>query len=131
MTLWCMFRSPLMLGCELTKLDEWTKTLITNRPLLSLLKEDRRGRQIARTDAYAIWVNESENGGALCVALFNLKDSATKLSVDFKELEGHITEDEELELWDLWEDFKIETQHQTIETEVAPHGVKVYLYAGV
>ncbi len=131
MTLWCMFRSPLMLGCELTKLDEWTKTLITNRPLLSLLKEDRRGRQIARTDTYAIWVNESENGGALCVALFNLKDSATKLSVDFKELEGHITEDEELELWDLWEDFKIETQHQTIETEVAPHGVKVYLYAGV
>ena len=61
------------------------------------------------------------------MALFNLKDCEAKLSIDYKELIEDITEDDELELWDLWEDFKIQTHHQTIETDVAPHGVKVYL----
>ena len=32
-TLWCLFGSPLMLGAELTKLDEWTLSLLTNRAL--------------------------------------------------------------------------------------------------
>ena len=36
MTLWCIFRSPLMVGAELTKLDDWTLSLLTNREVLSL-----------------------------------------------------------------------------------------------
>ena len=37
MTLWCIFRSPLMLGAELTKLDAWTESLITNSRVLRLV----------------------------------------------------------------------------------------------
>lgn len=37
MTLWCLFGSPLMLGAEMTKLDAWTLSLLTNTKILELL----------------------------------------------------------------------------------------------
>lgn len=33
MTLWCMFRSLLMIGAELTKMDDFTLSLLTNKEL--------------------------------------------------------------------------------------------------
>ena len=33
MTLWCMFRSPLMIGAELTQMDDFTLSLLTNKEL--------------------------------------------------------------------------------------------------
>ena len=44
MTLWCIFRSPLMVGAELTKLDDWTLKLLTNKKVLRLISL-RRARQ--------------------------------------------------------------------------------------
>ena len=48
MTLWCIFRSPLMLGTEMPRLDEWTLSLLTNADVLGLLKHSRGAKQIAR-----------------------------------------------------------------------------------
>lgn len=57
MTLWCMFRSPLMIGAELTKMDDFTLSLLTNKELLVLLSEDFRGEQLRRSDEEADWKN--------------------------------------------------------------------------
>lgn len=126
MTLWCMFRSPLMLGCELTLLDEWTTSLITNQALLDLLKEDRHGRQIARDDEHAIWVNESDNGGYACVAIFNLKDTEETFSESLLNLLSEVGTEREYRLCELWDDSGLETVGQSFTVSVAPHGVKVF-----
>ena len=55
LTLWCMFRSPLMLGAELTKLDDKTLSLLTNRDVLSLLTDSCGAEQVRRDDTSAIW----------------------------------------------------------------------------
>ena len=93
MTLWCMFRSPLMLGAELTKLDEWTLSLITDRTLLGMLAEGRRGRQLVHSDELAVWINEPENTSAVdngtnpdtYIAVFNLKDEDGTIKTDLSE----------------------------------------------
>lgn len=126
MTLWCMFRSPLMLGCELTLLDEWTTSLITNQALLDLLKEDRHGRQIARDDEHAIWVNESDNGGDACVAIFNLKDTEETFSESLLNLLSEVGTEREYRLCELWDDSELETVGQSFTVSVASHGVKVF-----
>ena len=61
MTLWCIFRSPLMLGAELTKLDEKTMELLTKEPLYRMMKETRDAREVYRDDTFIIWKTESEN----------------------------------------------------------------------
>lgn len=107
MTLWCMFRSPLMLGAEMTKLDEWTLSLLTNREVLSLLQDGRHGVQVRRTENSAVWgswpdrkavsgvIEAGKNDGGsdgtmdeagICVALFNLGDTEQEISVPTEEL---------------------------------------------
>lgn len=126
MTLWCMFRSPLMLGCELTLLDERTRGLITNRDVLSLLKEGRHGRQADRNDEFALWVNEDDRGGDACIALFNLKDTEAALSADLKEIFGGLSRMDEYKLCGLWDGVECSTKDQRITVHVAPHGVEAF-----
>lgn len=45
LSLWCIFGSPLMLGAELTKLDEWTSSLLTNTEILKMRDPKYRPRQ--------------------------------------------------------------------------------------
>ncbi len=70
MTLWCIFRSPLMLGAELTKLDEKTLELLTKEPLYRMMKETRNAREVYRDDNFIIWKTESDKNKY--VAIFNI-----------------------------------------------------------
>lgn len=89
MTLWCMFGSPLMLGCELTKLDDETLALITDEKILGLLGEGRHGRQLVHNDKIAVWINESVDDKAVdrtsYIALFNLEDEKKIVKIDLTE----------------------------------------------
>ncbi|MGN0314157.1 MAG: glycoside hydrolase family 27 protein [Fusicatenibacter sp.] len=75
MTLWCLFGSPLMLGAELTKLDDTTLSLLTNEKVLAMLPPDVRPHQIMRTDTYATWYAKDSVTGQTYLALFNLSDA--------------------------------------------------------
>lgn len=125
MTLWCMFRSPLMLGAELTKLDDWTLSLLTNRELLALLKESCRGTQIMRSDAMAVWKNKDEESGSVCVALFNLSDADAELSVELSDLEEDFGTKEPV-VCELWDQTEGTAAQGRLTAEVEAHGVKVY-----
>ena len=125
-TLWCMFRSPLMIGTELTMLDEWTKSLLTNTDILGLLKESCRGTQIMRSDSQAVWKNKDSETGSVCIALFNLSDTDAVVSVDLAELGERYTTNTKLSLTELWDKSQCETKDGTVSAEVPAHGVKVF-----
>ena len=125
LSLWCMFGSPLMLGAELTLLDDRTLSLLQNRDILALLGENRRRSQIRRNDRCAVWKNRDEKTKEVCVALFNLEDRAQTVSVDVGELEEGYEDDRILVLTELWE--KQESrQRGHIAAEVPAHGAKVF-----
>lgn len=135
MTLWCMFRSPLMIGAELTKLDDWTLFLLTNRDILELSGENRRGMQIMRSGTQAIWKNKDMQTGEVCVALFNLSEEEAWISADLPELEEGYTKEDTLSLLDLWEQKQYGHEKGAdkgrINALVPAHGVKVYRIIGV
>ena len=74
MTLWCMVRSPLMIGGELPKNDAFTLRLLTNGPLLAIQRETIAARCLRLTDAEAVFAAYRRDGGGY-VALFNLSDN--------------------------------------------------------
>lgn len=98
MTLWSIFRSPMMLGCELTDLDDWTKSLITNQEVLNLLKNSRNAREIMNICDTIVWQAEDERGNTY-VAVFNTGSTpaAREITLDKLELSGSYT------LRNLWE----------------------------
>lgn len=127
MALWCFFGSPLMLGCELTKLDEWTLSLITNKTLLGLLgtpKNLRKCRLLKFTNDIAIWVNEPVGAGSdRFLAAFNLSEEDMYAEdilsqADLKELIG-------VEVQELVDANIFQTEDKSV---VRKHMVKTYRY---
>lgn len=82
MALWCIFGSPLMLGAEMTLLDDWTLSLLQNEKLLRLENGNFLSRQVLRDKETCVWAAVDPKTGERYVALFNLSDREQELSVD-------------------------------------------------
>jgi hypothetical protein len=74
-TLWSMFRSPLMVGANLPKSDEWTISLLTNAEVIAVDQHSRESRVALTTDAAVVWTARVADGDGWYVAAFNLEDA--------------------------------------------------------
>ena len=101
MTLWCIFRSPLMIGGEMTKFDDFTMSLLTNEALLAMHERSRHAHQVWRRQMagteIVLWTAVCAGGGQY-FALFNIGDADCEISLDMKELEIY----DETELMEIW-----------------------------
>ncbi len=126
MTLWCIFRSPLMLGTEMTRLDEWTLSLLTNADVLGLIHHSRGAKQLARDEKHAVWFSHDTLEDADYLALFNLSDEKAVVRADLSD-EGISGSVSARELWDgeiaVWEN---DGTAFTAQAEVAAHGAKLF-----
>jgi hypothetical protein len=124
MTLWCIFRSPLMLGAELPKLDEWTLSLLTNEKVLRLLSYSSGARQIMRNTEQAIWLSKDTEEDAFYLALFNLSDINRHVVVNAEELDFITLQDKKME--ELWTGEFTDNMIDSFQAEVRAHGSKLY-----
>lgn len=89
MSMWCMFASPLMIGCDLDAIDEFTLSLLTNDEVLAI-DQDELGAAAALVldDAQAateIWARPLADG-AIAFALLNADDGEKTLEIPFRKL---------------------------------------------
>jgi len=121
-SLWAMMCSPLLIGTDLTQLDPFTKSLLTNTMVIDV-SQDPLGtpaRRIRHIDTESVWTRPLV-GGDIAVALVNRYPFAREIAVDFDELGTGG------EWWvrDLWTQ-KCEGCHSDrIVFNVPPHGVKL------
>lgn len=127
MTLWCIFGSPLMIGAELTKLDNWTLALLTNANVLKLLSNDYVGKQAERRKEYAVWSCYNSKTEEKYIALFNLKEEEQKMSVRMEEIEQFYgLELKETIATELWSGAEEKMVNGTLTANVAAHDAKIY-----
>lgn len=122
MTLWCLFGSPLIIGAELPKLDEWTLSLLTNQSILNMLPPKYQPHQIRLDESEAVWTSVND-GVVSYLALFNLSDSEQVVSVSMNEigvLEQNVT------LLDLWTDEVLRPLNGLLSQTLPAHGCQVY-----
>jgi alpha-galactosidase len=74
MSLFSIFRSPLMFGGDLPSNDEFTLSLLTNQEVLYVNKYSRNNRQLFRKDDLIAWVADDPKTGDKFLALFNASD---------------------------------------------------------
>ena len=120
-SLWSIFRSPMMLGCELTNLDEWTLNLLTNQEILEMLKKSRGAHQILRDYDLIVWKADKADGGTY-VAVFNICNWTDDFSISLNllGLEGSYV------LRDLWEQEEMGVVNEAFETTLTSHDAKVF-----
>jgi hypothetical protein len=74
MTLFAIFRSPLMFGGDLPNNDEFTLSLITNNDVLNVNQNSINGKQLFRENDLIAWTADDPKTGDKFLALFNASD---------------------------------------------------------
>lgn len=102
MTLWSIFRSPLMMGGNLPLLDkdDWTTSLLTNAEVIDVDQHSKDTRAVITTDTAAVWLARPENGDGYYLAVFNIGDTEQFVKHEWTEL-GVPTGN--YRIHDLWE----------------------------
>jgi len=120
MTLWSLLASPLIIGGDLTTMDSFTLSLLTNDEVIAI-DQDPLGRQAVRVAVHgniSVWEKELEDGSE-AVGVFNLGDREEDASVAWTELELQGP----YEVRDLWRRKDLGRHDGSFQTRVPPHGV--------
>ena len=88
LTLFSIFKSPLMFGGDLPGNDEFTLSLITNKDVLNVNQHSTNGKQLFRENDLIAWIADDPKTGDKYLALFNASDTITaaEITVRFEQL---------------------------------------------
>lgn len=121
-SLWCLLSAPLLLGCDLAALDEFTLGLLTNDEVLALDQDSlcKPAIRVVDDDGKYVYRKELEDG-TIAVGLFNTTNETQTISVSLETLklaEPQIARD----LWRQKDEGKVTDKYSAT---VASHGVKL------
>jgi hypothetical protein len=86
LTLWSMARSPLILGANLTLLDDPTLKLLTNPDVIRIDQTATRSGQVMHDGDIIVWTADlppDSPDGSIALALFNASDSQVVVNSSF------------------------------------------------
>ena len=125
--LWCMFSSPLLIGCDVRNMDTNTLRLVTNPYLLAMNQNNGIGVQgeVVQRDGgtYVIAKDADELfGRSRYVALYNSGEAEREVTVRAEALDlgGEIA------AFDLVERADVGTFTKEVTVKVAPHATRFY-----
>ncbi len=125
MTLWSIFRSPLIIGGDLTTFDDFTMSLVTNKDILDMHLNARHSHQVWRREIkgteHILWTAVNAEGG-MYAAVFNTGDKDSSIEIPLADMEIY----KPALLKELWT-VKTEANCSSIKTEIESHGARAYL----
>ena len=121
-SLWALLASPLLIGCDMTQLDEFTYSLLTNDEVLDI-NQDVLGKQasrIAQEGNLEIWAKNLEDG-SIAVGLFNRGMFTAPVTLTWEELGiggSYVVRN----VWSQKDEGKYDKKYTS---EIPAHGVKL------
>ena len=119
-SLWSLLAAPLLIGCDLTKVDDFTLNLLTNDEVIAV-DQDPLGhpaRRVTKVKDSEVWARVLADG-SLAVGLFNRSELPATVRVAWSDL-GIAGE---RVVRDLWRQVDVGTRSDGYEVRVPRHGV--------
>ncbi|UXX96903.1 carbohydrate-binding protein [Streptomyces sp. AD2-2] len=121
-TLWAVAKSPLFSGDDLTRLDDYGLSLLTNREVIGVDQSDAPpARPVTPSDAQQVWAAKNPNG-TYTVALFNLADTPAAVSANWTTL-GFTGK---AAVRDLWNHEDLGTYTNKVTEALPAHGSRLF-----
>jgi alpha-galactosidase len=123
-TQWCMAAAPLLLGCDLEKLDDFTLNLVDNDEVLAV-NQDALGKQatLAGNDGNKLLVYARDLAdGTKAVALYNLGSTAATVTARWSDLKLSGPQI----VRDLWRQKDLGVFSDHFDRQVAAHGAEMF-----
>ncbi len=119
-SLWSLLSSPLLIGCDLTRLDDFTLNLLTNDEVIAI-DQDPLGSQatpVIKKGNIQVWKKKLADG-KYALGIFNLGKETESYSLNLQEagLEKNV------KLRDLWRQKNLGTFKDKFEIKIPSHGV--------
>ncbi|MFO7936593.1 MAG: NPCBM/NEW2 domain-containing protein [Kiritimatiellia bacterium] len=121
-SLWCLLNAPLLLGCDLAQLDDFTLNLLSNDEVIAV-NQDPLGRQASRVfrdDAVEIWAKPMQDG-SIAAGIFNRSMLTAELTLDFNILD--LTGPQHIR--DLWRQKDLGTFTEKFTASIHGHDVRL------
>jgi alpha-galactosidase len=126
MTLWCIARSPLMLGGDLPTSAVELRALLTNDGVLAVVKASADNRQVLREDDLIVWTATATDRPGGYVAIFHTGDEARSYEIPLSSVDFESATSAR----DLWADpdlaaaasVDVDFVTKLIRVRVSPHG---------
>jgi alpha-galactosidase len=86
-SLWCLLAAPLLIGCDLTQLDDFTFNLLSNDEVLDVDQDPlgRQAKRMAQNGVLEVWAKDMEDGSK-AVGLFNRGPGETMVTANWSDL---------------------------------------------
>jgi len=119
-SLWSLLSAPLLIGCDLTRLDAFTLNLLTNDEVLSINQDPLgyQAKQIIHDKDIQVWVKELSDG-TKSIGIFNLGGKTLKYSLNLNSI-GIIGSQN---IRDLWRQKDLGNFTSKFDTTIPSHGV--------
>jgi len=127
LTLWSIFRSPLIMGGNLLQSDPWTTSLLNNAEVIAVDQHSTENRPVVTTENIVIWTSRPESSKDSYVAVFNISDTAQTVHYAWSDLGMRSPI---YKLRDLWEKHEIGSA-PALEIKLPPHASVLYRAAPV
>jgi alpha-galactosidase len=122
MTLWCIFRSPLIFGGDLPSNDPATTALITNDQVLAVDQHSKNGHQVFAGGNIRAWIADAPGGNDHYLAIFNLGEASEQASLSWSQVGIEATTAEVRDLWAK----KLLGKRDGVQVELRPHASVLY-----
>jgi alpha-galactosidase len=123
MTLWCIFKSPLMIGGNMPENDDFTLSLETNESAIEVNQESINNREIYNKNGIICWVADKPGSDERYIAFFNTTESPVinqKLDPAIFSIPG------KFKVYDIWAKSKMVVKRQPFLFDINAHCVKFF-----
>lgn len=127
-SLWCLMKSPLLIGCDVRNMSEDTLRILTNHELIAI-NQDKLGEQGQRVKANGtgeVWSGKlyAVSGSAYIVILLNRGSGSVSITGQWSDI--GVGSGQSCDVRDLWKQKDLGTMTGSVTATVASHGVVVY-----
>jgi hypothetical protein len=122
LSLWSIARSPLILGADLTRLDDETLSLITNPEVIAVDQASSDNRELFRRGGFYGWIADIPGSADRYLALFNAREASSAVALGLSDLgiRGPAR------IRDLWQRKDLGVVSGSFAPVIARHGAGLY-----
>jgi alpha-galactosidase len=130
MSMWCVMAAPLMIGCDLRKMDEATKTILLNKEIIAIDQDSlgKQGYRVFRNDGLEAW-KKPLTGNRVAIAFLNRNSAAKRITVSLKDVE--LRQDARYAVYDVWKHASVRQTEGTLSADLKPHECQVFVLSPV
>jgi alpha-galactosidase len=119
MSLWALLAAPLLAGNDLSKMNQETLDILTNKDVIAVDQDAKgvQGRRVAQEGPLEVWAKPLADG-SIAVGLFNRGESTNPVTLNFKDVGARSS----VRLRDLWQHKDLGSFTGSYTSDVPRHG---------